>query len=204
MHTASRVRPREWHRLGLLAGAVLVVLQVAVLTRPLYRSQPPSGPSRSSVIVLPQSVEDRQRAKWDTLQEHESCLLLVFVSSTCPICRHMRISWYARWRIWEDSLSARVPTAWLFAESERTTREFFPDSMMIGIRRLRQIHSGDGSWNRLGVYGTPTIYLLDRQRRLRYGVVGASLPPATVTDAVCNTGSANASLGREHQLMRRL
>ena len=187
MHKASRVSPRERHRLGLLAGALLLVLQLAVLSWSLFRSQPPSGPSRSSVIVLPAAEEYRQRAKWDTLPDKESCLLVAFVSSTCPICRHMRQSWYAAWRTWEDSLSVRVPTVWFFSESERTIREFLPDSMMIGIRRLRQLHSGDGSWNRLGVYGTPTIFLLDRQRKLRYGIVGASLPPANVTDAVCNS-----------------
>lgn len=167
------------------AGALLLVLQLVGYLVLHLRVRLVTGPTKGEVLSLPRMRSITDGHEITTSQLGGGCLLLVFVNSQCPICSHMRHSWYPRWRATMDSIQFEVLTVWLTAELPSSAERIVSGGMIPKILFAHQLPGQGNTWRRLGVYGTPTTYLLDGTMRLRYGLAGAGLPPASVLRGVC-------------------
>lgn len=177
---------RRTHLLALRAGVILLVVQLAYVAVAYLNPRRLSGPRTGSAIALPPFILLDSARRMLLEKSSGSCRLITFVSSRCPICARMRTEWYARWRHWNESTDSRVVTIWLTSEGAAASRTFLPDSLLRGVVLARQPTHASGSWRDLGVYGTPTSYLLDPQDRLIYGIVGTQLPPVSLTRSACH------------------
>lgn len=112
-----------------------------------------------------------------------TCTMLVVVSTACTICQRMRYTWPARFRVWHDSVGQPLAVVWAAPQSDSEQAVFYRGFGLDSIRKekLTDVHS----LTRLGVYGTPTIFVIDRQMRLRIGILGDALPPADTVRRVC-------------------
>lgn len=111
------------------------------------------------------------------------CTLLVIVSTGCPVCQRMRYTWPRRFAIWKDSIAPGVQPVWLAPQGIKEQSQFYDGFNYTGIRRGQLL--GDSAGTILGVIGTPTLYLVDSEGRLRIGVMGDMLPPADSVAHAC-------------------
>lgn len=164
------------------AGAVQAVI-LAV------RDRPPSGPTVGRPLPDPGSgvvVAGGGAVPWARLVgDGRSCALVVVASPTCAHCQRMRESWRADVASWTDSVGAPVRSLWLMAGDSATTQRFTA-GFDLGATTIARL-TGDAALagRRLGIYGTPTVYLLDPTGALRVGVLGNGLPPADSGRAAC-------------------
>lgn len=112
-----------------------------------------------------------------------SCTLLVFVSTACGVCQRMRYTWAARFRTWRDSVGAPLSVIWVAPQDSADQAGFYEGFDLDDVKKA-QLADVD-ALTPLGIYGTPTLYLLDRNRRLRLGALGDVLPPADSVRHVC-------------------
>lgn len=118
----------------------------------------------------------------------DSCTLVVVISTYCPICARMRVTWAPRFQAWSQSLRRPVRTLWLAEENETNLRAFLYgfsslsqsiDVMAYNAQPKRSFYA------HLGLIGTPMVLLTDGYGRLVYGIGGDDFPPAHVVDSVC-------------------
>lgn len=98
----------------------------------------------------------------------------------------MRATWTGELRAWTDSVGVSVRATWLLAEPEEAVAGFYEgyDFGGIGLARLEKRDGRRFLWQ-LGLRGTPTTYVLDRQGRYRFTVPGNQLPPADSMRSIC-------------------
>ena len=98
----------------------------------------------------------------------------------------MRDWWTTRLRAWRDSVGAPVHAIWLAGGDSATMSDFTRGYDLSGTTLVRVSDDDAGRIGRkLGVYATPTLYLLDHTGALRFGVLGEALPPADSGRAAC-------------------
>lgn len=126
----------------------------------------------------------------DIIDDAASCHLLVLVSTSCPICRRMRVTWPSKLKAWQDSLDQPVTTVWLSEEQREALDVFISGYALETAVDIFASNAGRPTqfFEELGLIGTPTLYLLDRQGLLRYGIAGDHLPPAARVDEACGSG----------------
>ena len=116
------------------------------------------------------------------------CGVVIVIDPTCSACRRMRREWPAAYRAWRDSVGGPVRLTWLSNGDSAETANFYRGFRLPGVTRARYVFTSATAMSRLGVYLTPTTYLLDRDGRLRVGDIENFLPPADSTRAVCGLG----------------
>jgi hypothetical protein len=120
------------------------------------------------------------------LSSEGSCAMLVVINTGCAICMRMRYTWPNTFRTWSDSVDAPVKAVWLSGQSQEANERFYRGINFRDINVVRTSGSARTALRRLGVYGTPTLYLTDRFGRLRVGVAGDQLPAATDARSICS------------------
>ena len=115
----------------------------------------------------------------------DSCTIVVAIATSCGACALMRDRWNVDYAMWLDSVKAPIRVAWIAAADSDVLEEFYNGYQLAEVRKVR-MPLGDPSFrNRLGIYATPTIYLLDRNDKLRTGSLGFNLPPADSAAQAC-------------------
>lgn len=171
----------------LLVGLVSYVAAAWWLDRP----RPPSGPRLGAPLPSVNIAEFGQSQQVRTLgafltEQKAACSVVVFVTTSCPVCLRMRFAWTARAQAWADSLDYEPVLAWLTAEDSSRVEEFYRGFRMAPVRQLLVVGEQELAAERLGIFGTPTLYLLDRNGNLRFGIVGDNFPPADSARAACD------------------
>jgi hypothetical protein len=110
---------------------------------------------------------------------------LVFVEPTCAECRAMRDGWKVDASAWIDSVGAPVRVVWLTAADSISMRDFVAGYDLGPVTFARVVGNPNEVGRRLGVYGTPTLYLLDRSGALRVGALGYWFPPVDSGRVAC-------------------
>lgn len=105
-----------------------------------------------------------------------TCSLLVVGSTYCGFCQRMRVTWPGELRSWSEAVGTPVHAVWLMGQNPAVQNAFYDGYDFESITRA-WIPSRPGRALRLlGIYGTPTTYLLDRTGRVRQGLMGDRLP----------------------------
>lgn len=164
--------------------AATAVLQAGVL---FSRSRPekPSGPTLGSPLPSLIASELDSGLRRPLTGADSNCAIVVAISTTCGVCKRMRTQWAARYAAWSDSVRAPIEVIWVAAADSNEFANFFAGNELNDIRRLRLDASDERFRDQLGVYATPTIYLLDRENRLRTGSLGFTLPPVDSAVRAC-------------------
>lgn len=185
MSLKKRKGPKRLIVPGLLVG--LLAFQAFISQRWL-KSPPLAGPLLGETLPPIEIISlDAEGTSHLLTQESTRgvCSLLVFVDPGCGICNHMRHTWPARQRIWQDSVGKRIDVFWLSLADVESQRAFYDHLDFGGIERARISPNQSLSLRSLGIYGTPISYLLDEQGRFRLGVAGDRLPPADSARIYC-------------------
>lgn len=120
------------------------------------------------------------------LAENSPCTIIVFASVSCSFCKRMRFTWRDDFSSLRDSTSLPIRSAWISPEKSDSIAVFF-ERVDFGDTEILQFASDPNRLtDRFGVRATPAVYLLDRNRRLRYGIYGPRLPPADSVKAACS------------------
>lgn len=147
---------------------------------------PPLGEPLPATNVTLLGVTDGSA---ETLRDFTSatgrCSLVVLASVSCSYCRLMRATWPSRARLWVDSVGAEVERVWLSGDSEGDLQAFYEGFDFDDVTLLRVPEEPALALGRLGLFGTPTTYLLDRKGRLHFGVMGDRLPPVSEGQDAC-------------------
>lgn len=172
-----------------VALAVTVVLQMGVWK--LYQGFPLAlaGPTPGApfpAVRIGTLAGNSDLALADLLSESSGCSLLVIVSSSCPICRHMRVTWPGRFKRWADSVKAPVRAIWLMEEGRGHLAEFRRGYTLDRLELAFIAKDRTTALRDLGIIGTPTLYLIDSQGRMQAGLVGDRLPSAALAQSVCS------------------
>ncbi len=179
-----------------MRAGVPVVLVAALLVQVgvrLWRQQhpaPPTGPATGDVLplvwVAPLAQSSDSVRLTSLLTQGGGCSLLVVVSTTCHYSARMRYTWPEQARLWTDSVGVPLQLVWLAGEEPVDLLAFYRGYDLRGVRLLRVTSSPAEALARLGVFGTPTTYLVDASGRLRLAVMGNRLPPATAAREACS------------------
>ena len=151
---------------------------------------PPTGPVMGELLPPVTVVVDTDST---TSLNHlltsstTSCSLLVLISTRCSFCIRMRGTWPQRADAWSDSVGVPVMNIWLAGEEVGALREFYFGYDFEGVVLGRIPKDPARALERLGVFGTPTTYLLDAEGRLRMGMIGDTLPPLNKGREVCQS-----------------
>jgi len=124
----------------------------------------------------------------DLLTASASCTLVVFVSRSCSYCQRMRASWQVEAAQMRSDTEGSVRTVWLSAGSDDQMREFYAGFDMSGTDLWNIPTSQRGALavqRSLGVWGSPTIYVVDETGHLKYGKIGVGLPAGERLKRAC-------------------
>lgn len=113
------------------------------------------------------------------------CILLTAVSESCSVCRRMRLSWALRHREWETRVGRDIPSVWIVDGALDSLAAFVSTYSMTQVVLVAIRPSSPAHFRQLGVWGTPTTYLLDDSTRLIYGMIGNGFPPDSVARQAC-------------------
>lgn len=180
---------RSWGPVGCLV--VLLGLQVSLRERP--QNALPEGPLPGMLlpsvdITLLESDTPSVRNLHHITSETDACTLLVVVSTTCPVCSRMRVTWPAKFAAWRDTLDTGVRSLWLAIEGKAELAEFVRGSP-VSASDIDFATFAHGltreAYNSLGILGTPTLYLVDRGGRVQAGLLGDVLPPVELARSTC-------------------
>lgn len=154
------------------------------------RVSPPIGPSigdtlpATMVSGLP-GGHTRKPLSSVLAADPASCVLLVMVMTDCPYCSRMRWTWPRKAAEWTRAVGETVSFVWLAGEPAAVLRSFYEGFDFSDVTLLNVTGNAGEALGRLGLFGTPTTYLLDAKRRLGYGVMGDRLPPIDVGRRIC-------------------
>jgi hypothetical protein len=168
----------------LIAACAVQVVALAASRGPIALQGPTVGrplPDFGLVAI----GHDHPRS-WPSIIAQRKCTLLVVISPTCAACRLMRDTWSARLSPWLDSVAAPVRPVWLIGSDDTSARAFVAGYDLARTTIVAWMTSDVTEAGRtLGIIGTPTYYLLDREGRLRVGVLGDEFPPADSARRAC-------------------
>lgn len=119
------------------------------------------------------------------LRGTKSCGILFAIDPNCGVCARMRYTWPLHYLEWRDSVGTDVPVFWLGLKKEAGIKAFVEDFDLPGVTVATVIRDTRGVLRRLGVYGTPVSYLVDREGRVQAGVAGPQLPPSELARISC-------------------
>jgi hypothetical protein len=98
----------------------------------------------------------------------------------------MRVTWPDRFTIWTDSVGSDVRPLWLSEGGRAALRDFIAGFAMDEIDFAYVPLGGTReAYRLLGVLGTPTLYLVDREGIVRAGFLGDAFPPVDLSRSVC-------------------
>lgn len=149
----------------------------SILGKPLYNA---------SVISLDEDAPVRLS---EVLRRDGACSLLVVINTGCHVCASMRHTWGSRARAWSDSIGEQVRLVWLTGESSEALRQFTRSYDLADAAMVTIAARPERTLARLGVFGTPTTYLVDRDGHVRTGVVGDYFPSVAEARQVCSVGA---------------
>jgi len=184
--------PTEVHanatgRLLLGCLSLLLLGQVALWT--VRRSEPPpEGPLVGELLpdvrVSPLGTDHDGPLSQILVRSRECSLVLI--STSCPVCSRMRVDWPERFADWATGTHARIETIWLSEEGEGELALFVDGHDLAGVDHvLHAVGEERQLFRRLGMIGTPTVYLVDAEGRYRYGLLGDRFPPLDVVETAC-------------------
>lgn len=171
--------------LGLLAA--LAVVQATIAWN-RTRWQLPEGPALGEMLPALETVAletGEPIPVGNAAGTADSCTVVVAISTSCSVCLAMRDQWSSTYSAWHDSVEASIRVTWIAAADSGALLEFYSGHDLSGVRKARMRSDDVAFRNSLGVYATPTVYLLDRQDRLRTGSLGFNLPPADSATRAC-------------------
>jgi hypothetical protein len=172
----------------LIVLGTLLVGQVATVSWMRFHRAPLRGPAMEEPLtgIGPVSVNGAAPASWASVfATGGSCTLIVFVEPTCGACRQMRARWAEMLRVWRDSVGTPVHAVWASTADSASLRLFVGGFDLGRTDLVRIVGNPDDAGRQLGIYATPTSYLLDTHGRLRAGVLGIGMPPADSGRASC-------------------
>ena len=169
----------------LLAGLLVVLITIAYVgIRP---SHLPAGPEIGEPLPdFPVRVNGETDAVFlsDVLMA-TGCSLLVVVSTQCPVCTRMRVTWPARFMAWTDSLNLTIKPMWLVTEGTQDWEAFIEGFDLTLVEAIFPAEDPDALIDGLGVVGTPTAYVVDAKGNFVYGLLGDRLPPSDAVRHAC-------------------
>jgi hypothetical protein len=175
------------YHLVLIALMLLVFVQLGIVSR--KRSLPPlAGPMVGDTLpsVLVQRLNGGGAEMiGEILRKAGSCGVVFAVDPYCSVCSRMRYTWRGVFQAWVDSVGLELPVLWVGGEDVLEMRAFVEGFDLPGVTVVRIQRDFGVAWRRLGVYGTPISYLVDRGGIVRAGVAGPLLPPAELTRTFC-------------------
>ncbi|MDT8369966.1 MAG: hypothetical protein RQ745_12235 [Longimicrobiales bacterium] len=180
----GRVLTGRW-----VLAVLALTLGVQIVIREGRPAPPlPGGPYAGDLLPeLPVGMLDGGHRS--TLREVVSgsgtCSLLAVISTSCGVCARMRVTWLDRFNAWADSVDGVVRPVWLAGEGEASLERFTRDFDLASIDLVFTAGSPRQAGRELGVIGTPTLYLVDAQGRVRSGVLGDQFPPADIARSIC-------------------
>ena len=168
----------------LIAACAAQVVALAASRGPIPLHGPTVGRPLPDFGLV--AMANGQLQSWPSVIARRECTLLVVISPACAACRLMRDTWSARLSPWLDSVAAPVRPVWLIGGDDTSARAFIAD-YDVAPRTLVARMAADipAAGRALGILGTPTYYLLDREGRLRVGVLGDEFPPADSARHAC-------------------
>jgi len=170
--------------LMLLAGLLVVFLVAYLLIRP---SDLPTGPRVGE--PLPDLPVQRSGQSGDVSLKDvltaSGCSLLIVASTKCPTCARMRVTWPSRFATWADSLDATITPIWLVSEGARDWQAFVEGFELAEVEAVFPAEDPGEAIDRLGVIGTPTVYVVDANGNLTYGLIGDRLPSSDAVTQAC-------------------
>ena len=169
----------------LIAACAVQVVALAATRGPIALHGPTVGrPLPDFGLVA--TLDGRQETWTSAIATPHHCTLLVVISPTCAACRRMRDTWSDRLSPWLDSVAAPVRPVWLIGATDTVARAFVAGYDLAPRTVVATITTDVAQAGRaLGIVGTPTYYLLDRDGRLRVGVLGDEFPPADSARHAC-------------------
>ena len=178
------------YRVVLVLLGLLVLAQLAFLWR--GKTLPPlAGPMIEDTLPT-LAIHDlnggSHRSLGESLRRARSCSIVFAIDPNCSVCARMRYTWPALYLEWRDSVGTDVPVFWLGWQEETVMGAFIEDFDLPGVTVATVFRDTEATWRRLGVYGTPVSYLVDREGRVQAGVAGPQLPPAELARVSCVQG----------------
>jgi len=169
--------------LGLGLGVILVAWTLNLGGRL------PEGPAKGTHLppIPVEHLDGGTEVPLSTVLRSETCALLVIVSTTCPVCSRMKVSWQSKVVEWSQAGGFDITTVWLSEEPAADFSAFLSDAGRPADLHISRAGSYVEFVRSLGVVGTPTLYLLDRQGRVQFGIAGDLLPPEAEAVRACRT-----------------
>jgi hypothetical protein len=176
---------RMWTWATAVLGVFLLGQGGVLVSRSLPKK--PEGPQVGSVLPDTRVVasDGHLTSLRKELSSGSGCTVLVVVSPQCSFCQQMRIWWPPVFRAWSDSVGGAVRAIWLSNFDSSSLASFYQGYDLRETTKLRMTVMSDSLMHRLGIYATPTTYLLDRQGLLRFGTLDLSLPPVDSAKRFC-------------------
>ena len=119
-----------------------------------------------------------------TLTANAQCSLVIFMDVNCGYSKRLRHRWTSQFKTWSDSIGSPIQVIWLFG-GKSDKLESFLQGYDLGPVRSALVGNGDEVARTFGVIGTPMAFVVDSDGRMRVGVAGTQLPPATAVSSIC-------------------
>ena len=166
---------------------LLLIAQLSVISTQ-RRRRLPEGPVLGEPLPPVQvRAMDRQNQQDLTklLTENGTCSILVMVDTGCSWCRRMRSTWPSQLEALVGELGIPIKGVWLANEDIGVLARFCNGFDFRGVARAVVMPGMRKAFRRLGVFSTPTTYVVDSDGRLRYGLTGDRFPKSEVVETIC-------------------
>lgn len=176
--------------IGALAGCLMIAF--ALGRGSVFGTRTPPGPVVGRLLppMRVDLVNDTgSYFLHDLLAGESQCFLVVAISTACTYCDRMRFTWPRQVEAWSDSVGSNVGLIWIAPDRPEKLAEFVDGFKFDNVKLASLSRRPNRAMRKLGVYGTPTAYLLDRLGRLRIGVMGDRLPPVRASREVCQSAT---------------
>lgn len=176
--------PAKGGGLMLLAGLLVLLLVAHAMIRP---SDLPNGPRVGAPLpdFLVQRSGQSDAVSLRGVLTASGCSLLIVASTKCPTCARMRVTWPSRFTTWADSLYAAITPIWLVSEGASDWQAFVEGFDLAEVEAVFPAEDPSEVIDGLGVIGTPTVYVVDANGNLTYGLIGDRLPSGDVVREAC-------------------
>lgn len=173
------------------AVTVLLLLGMSVQSFMLWNESLPDAPTGPTLgqplpSVGPLIVDGQVVGSINSvLVGHGTCSVVVGISPDCSFCREMRGTWQEGFSAWQDSVGVPIKAVWIAEADSLELDAFYASHSLPKVVKATLPAGSNQLRKQLGVYATPSVYLVDRRGRLRIGIIGHLLPPVDSTRAIC-------------------